>query len=627
MNCFPCCGPQKSKSSISRSEHGSPPPPETFATKTPPDIKKPKPEEANQVETPNIQAQNFTFRELATATKNFRQDCLISETGFGRVYKGIIPATGQVVAVKQIDRNGIQCTSKEFLAEVATLSNLHQENLVNLIGYCADGDQRLLVFELFQGRTLENRLFENKEGEAPLNWFDRMKIAAGASKGLEYLHNSANPAVIFRDLKATHIILDNDIIVKLCDFGLARLSGADKMNHAPPRVMGTYGYCAPEYVRTGQFTVKSDVYSFGVVLLELITGRRAIDTTRSNDEQNLVSWAQPLFRDPKRYPDMADPILNKQFPEKDLNQVVAIAAMCLQEEAEARPLISDVVTALSFLSTAPTEVIPPSLPPATSISKESAAGDSESESDTESGKGSRRSVAASAKNRKSDVDNEDDYYKNDDQHGSDSQLQPAVSSKTSRKSNSRSRKEKLSSDSGDGSISSSSKSSRKSHGAVGDLSHKNSRKSSIKDLSQKSSKKSSIKDLSQKSSKKSSIKDLSQKSSRKSSIKESGHKSSRKSSVRVLSHKSSMESEEGSISSSCRSSSVVSEDESVMSEHSSRILSHGNMSFGHVSSVHSDHSSSKRTEQDSIHLDHATSLGSDAGSGHPFDRISSSGSD
>ncbi|GAU13599.1 hypothetical protein TSUD_347030 [Trifolium subterraneum] len=111
--------------------------------------------------------------------------------------------------------------------------------------------------------------------------------------------------------------------------------------------MGTYGYSAPEYVRTGNLTLKSDVYSFGVVLLELITGRRAVDTTKSHDEQNLVSWAQPIFRDPKKYGDLADPNLGTNYPEKDLNQVVAIAAMCLQEESAARPLMSDVVTALS----------------------------------------------------------------------------------------------------------------------------------------------------------------------------------------------------------------------------------------------------------------------------------------
>lgn len=163
---------------------------------------------------------------------------------------------------------------------------------------------------------------------------------------------------------------------KLSDFGMDK-PGDHKMPISS-RVMGTYGYCAPEYARGSQLTVKSDVYSFGVVLLELITGRRVIDTTKPPDQQNLVSWvyvyifihiyvcvlffyfstsslyicmqAQPIFRDPKRFPDMADPLLHRKFPERDLNQAVAIAAMCLQDEATARPLISDVVTALSFLS-------------------------------------------------------------------------------------------------------------------------------------------------------------------------------------------------------------------------------------------------------------------------------------
>lgn len=121
-----------------------------------------------------------------------------------------------------------------------------------------------------------------------------MKVAAGASKGLEYLHESANPPVIYRDLRSSHIMLDDDFNVRLSDFGMIKLSGGDKMNHAPPRIMGTYGYCAPEYVRTGHVTLKSDVYSFGVVLLELITGRRVIDTTRPNEEQNLVAWVKYL---------------------------------------------------------------------------------------------------------------------------------------------------------------------------------------------------------------------------------------------------------------------------------------------------------------------------------------------
>ncbi|KAK9145989.1 hypothetical protein Sjap_005892 [Stephania japonica] len=132
--------------------------------------------------------------------------------------------------------------------------------------------------------------------------------------------------------------------------------------HVSSRVMGTYGYCAPEYARTGQLTLKSDVYSFGVVLLELITGRRAIDTAKPNDEQNLVSWAQNYFKDQSKFPQMADPLLKGDFPIRGLNQAVAVAAMCLQEEAMVRPLISDVVTALSFLSMVPPDAKPTSVP-------------------------------------------------------------------------------------------------------------------------------------------------------------------------------------------------------------------------------------------------------------------------
>ncbi|AES61149.1 putative protein kinase RLK-Pelle-RLCK-VIIa-1 family [Medicago truncatula] len=603
MSCFPCCGHQKNKNSNSKREHGSPTAQEiTSAAKTP-DMKKQRADEQMQGDPTNINAQNFTFRELATATKNFRQECLLSEGGFGRVYKGVIPATGQVVAVKQLDRHGTE-NSKEFLTEVSLLSHVHHENLVNLIGYCADGDQRLLVYEYFPGTTLEDRLFENKTDEPPLNWFDRMKVAEAASKGLEYLHDSANPPIIYRDFKAFNILLDVDLNAKLYDFGMVKFSGGDKMNNAPPRVMGTYGYCAPEYTRTGQFSLKSDVYSFGVVLLELITGRRAIDTSKPNEEQNLVSWAQPLFRDPKKFPDMADPLLNKQFPEKDLNQAVAIAAMCLQEEPEARPLIGDVVTALSFLSTGTTQSIPPpSLPTATSVSMHSVATESEWESESESesegetsddegpdheedNETSQKHAASSAKYQENDVLI---------QH-----QKRASSKKSSRKSSTRSRNVTMSTDSAEGSASSSDQKSRKWKSFVGNLSQKTN-----------STKKAVIKELSMKSSKKTSIKELSQKSSRKSSIRNLIHKSTGKSSAKVSSH---AESEDASMISSHRAGSSIQYTSSAMSDRSSGRGS---------GSVHSDINHSRRTEE-SMRL---AMESDDEGNSHPFDRMSSSESD
>uniref|UniRef100_A0A2P2IZU8 non-specific serine/threonine protein kinase n=1 Tax=Rhizophora mucronata TaxID=61149 RepID=A0A2P2IZU8_RHIMU len=297
----------------------------------------------------NIAAHTFSFRELVVATKNFRPESFIGEGGFGHVYKGQLDGTGQVVAVKQLDRNGLQ-GNREFLVEVLMLSLLHHPNLVNLIGYCADGDQRLLVYEFMPLGSLEDHLHDLPLDKEPLDWNTRMKIAAGAAKGLEYLHDKANPPVIYRDFKSSNILLDEGFHPKLSDFGLAKLGPTGDKSHVSTRVMGTYGYCAPEYAMTGQLTVKSDVYSFGVVFLELITGRKAIDSTRPHGEQNLVTWVRPLFNDRKKFPTLADPRLQGRYPTRGLYQALAVASMCIQEQAAGRPLIGDIVTALSYLA-------------------------------------------------------------------------------------------------------------------------------------------------------------------------------------------------------------------------------------------------------------------------------------
>ncbi|RRT47125.1 hypothetical protein B296_00035849 [Ensete ventricosum] len=227
------------------------------------------------------------------------------------------------VSLKQLDRNSLQ-GNREFLVEVLMLSLLHHPNLVNLIGYCADGDQRLLVYEYMPLGSLEDHLHgisrikprhhmmykffqmynsllkisihmvatDLSPDKKRLDWDTRMKIAAGAAKGLEYLHDKASPPVIYRDLKCSNILLDEGYHPKLSDFGLAKLGPVGDNTHVSTRVMGTYGYCAPEYAMTGQLTLKSDIYSFGVVLLEIITGRRAIDNSRAAGEHNLVAWVK-----------------------------------------------------------------------------------------------------------------------------------------------------------------------------------------------------------------------------------------------------------------------------------------------------------------------------------------------
>ncbi|KAG2333799.1 hypothetical protein Bca52824_004979 [Brassica carinata] len=343
MNCFPCFTSQKSSIPPSGNETSE----NNEQEVRPPPVAAVKHIEERETEQPPVKT--FNFRELATATKNFRQECLLGEGGSGRVYKGTLQSTGQLVAVKQLDKHGLHGT-KEFQAEVLSLSKLEHPNLVKLIGYCADGDQRLLVFEYVSGGSLPDHLFEQEPGQKPIDWLTRMKIAFGAAQGLDYLHDKVNPPVIYRDLKAANILLDDEFYPKLCDYGLNNLApgAGDSMFHSSC-VMDTYGYSAPEYTRGEDLTVKSDVYSFGVVLLELITGRRAVDTTKPNDEQNLVAWAQPIFRDPKRYPDMADPLLKKNFSERD-------------KPSSGDNINVDVMVALSFLSMSTEDGIPDAVP-------------------------------------------------------------------------------------------------------------------------------------------------------------------------------------------------------------------------------------------------------------------------
>ncbi|KAK9998473.1 hypothetical protein SO802_018076 [Lithocarpus litseifolius] len=308
-----------------------------------------KEEVSKDGQTNGKRAQTFTFDELAIATGNFRSDCFLGEGGFGKVYKGRLEKINQDVAIKQLDRNGHQGI-REFVVEVLTLSLADHTNLVKLIGFCAEGDQRLLVYEYMPLGSLENHLHDLPPGRKVIDWNTRMKIAAGAARGLEYLHDKMKPPVIYRDLKCSNILLGEEYHPKLSDFGLAKVGPSGDKTHVSTRVMGTYGYCAPDYAMTGQLTFKSDIYSFGVVLLELITGRKAIDSTKSSKEQNLVAWARPLFKDRKYFPQMVDPLLQGQYPMRGLYQALAISAMCVQEQPNMRPVIADVVSALNYLA-------------------------------------------------------------------------------------------------------------------------------------------------------------------------------------------------------------------------------------------------------------------------------------
>ncbi|KAG5242799.1 receptor protein [Salix suchowensis] len=295
----------------------------------------------------------FSFQELKSATGNFRPDSILGEGGFGYVFKGWIeengtapakPGSGITVAVKSLKQDGLQ-GHREWVAEVDFLGQLHHPNLVKLIGYCIEDDQRLLVYEFMTRGSLENHLFRRT---IPLPWSSRIKIALGAAKGLAFLHGGPEP-VIYRDFKTSNILLDSEYNAKLSDFGLAKAGPQGDKTHVSTRVVGTYGYAAPEYVMTGHLTSKSDVYSFGVVLLEILTGRRSLDKKRPSGEQNLVAWARPYLADKRKMYQLVDPRLELNYSLKAVQKVSQLAYNCLSRDSKSRPTMDEVVKVLTPL--------------------------------------------------------------------------------------------------------------------------------------------------------------------------------------------------------------------------------------------------------------------------------------
>ncbi|KAL0866255.1 hypothetical protein Bca101_045373 [Brassica carinata] len=290
----------------------------------------------------------FTFKQLHSATAGFSKSNVVGHGGFGLVYRGVLN-NGRKVAIKFMDNAGKQGEEDEFKMEVELLSRLRSPYLLALLGYCSDNSHKLLVYEFMANGGLQEHLYPiNRSGSVPLrlDWETRMRIALEAAKGLEYLHEQVSPPVIHRDFKSSNVLLDRNFHAKVSDFGLARV-GSDKAGgHVSTRVLGTQGYVAPEYALTGHLTTKSDVYSYGIVLLELLTGRVPVDMKRAAGEGVLVSWALPQLAERDKVVDIMDPTLEGQYSTKEVVQVAAIAAMCVQEEADYRPLMADVVKSL-----------------------------------------------------------------------------------------------------------------------------------------------------------------------------------------------------------------------------------------------------------------------------------------
>ncbi|XP_020592754.1 probable serine/threonine-protein kinase PBL7 isoform X2 [Phalaenopsis equestris] len=281
--------------------------------------------------------QVFTYRELEMATNGFSERNFIGNGGLGVLYRGVM-SDGTAAAVQLLQVAGKQ-EEKEFRMEVDLLSRLQSRYLVGLLGYCADQHHRLLVFEDMPNACLHHHLHSTTDQmdkpQRLLDWKTRLRIALDCARGLEFLHEHSVPAIIHKDFKSSNILLDHNFGAKVSYSG-----------HAKTRALGTTGYVAPDYALTGKLTTKSDVYSYGVVLLELLTGRVPVDIRRPQGEHVLVSWALPRLTNREKVVEMVDPALQGQYSKKELIQVAAIAAVCIQSEADYRPLITDVVQSL-----------------------------------------------------------------------------------------------------------------------------------------------------------------------------------------------------------------------------------------------------------------------------------------
>lgn len=291
-----------------------------------------------------VTATYYSVASLQAATNSFSQEYLIGEGSLGRVYRAEF-SNGKILAVKKLDRAALFLQNEEdFLEVVSNMSHLRHSNITALVGYCAEYNQHLLIYEHISNGALHDMLHFS-DGSIILSWNARMKVALGTARALEYLHEVCSPSVVHRSLKSANILLDEDLNPHLSDCGLAQLTHNTE-RQLSTEMIPSFGYSAPEYAMSGVYTIKSDVYSFGVVMLELLTGRKPLDSARVRSEQSLVRWATPQLHDIDALAKMVDPELKGIYPAKSLSRFADIIALCVQHEPEFRPPMSEVVQAL-----------------------------------------------------------------------------------------------------------------------------------------------------------------------------------------------------------------------------------------------------------------------------------------
>lgn len=285
----------------------------------------------------------FEFQVLATSTDSFSLRNKLGQGGFGPVYKGKLPE-GQEIAVKRLSRKSGQGL-EELMNEVVVISKLQHRNLVKLLGCCIEGEERMLVYEYMPKKSLDAYLFDPMKQKI-LDWKTRFNIMEGICRGLLYLHRDSRLKIIHRDLKASNILLDENLNPKISDFGLARIFRANEDEANTRRVVGTYGYMSPEYAMEGFFSEKSDVFSLGVIFLEIISGRRNSSSHKEENNLNLLAYAWKLWNDGEAA-SLADPAVFDKCFEKEIEKCVHIGLLCVQEVANDRPNVSNVIWMLT----------------------------------------------------------------------------------------------------------------------------------------------------------------------------------------------------------------------------------------------------------------------------------------
>ncbi|KAJ4908173.1 Protein kinase superfamily protein [Raphanus sativus] len=279
---------------------------------------------------------NYSLQNLLTATNGFSRENVIGEGGYAEVYKGQM-ADGQIVAIKKLTRGSAEEMTMDYLSELGIIVHVDHPNIAKLIGYCVEGGMHL-VLQLSPNGSLASLLYEAKE---KLSWSIRYKVAVGTAEGLFYLHEGCQRRIIHKDIKASNILLTENFEAQISDFGLAKWLPDQWTHHTVSKIEGTFGYLPPEFFMHGIVDEKTDVYAYGVLLLELITGRQALDSA----QHSLVMWAKPLIKENK-IKQLVDPVLGDDYDLEELERLVFIASLCIHQTSMNRPHMNQIVEIL-----------------------------------------------------------------------------------------------------------------------------------------------------------------------------------------------------------------------------------------------------------------------------------------